>query len=249
MAQAHHIEIEDNEGFQARLIGFVGNMEFMHRFGGIFNPRQAPDVEVQFIGGGAVHMADPLADNLPNLDYRGNGGGGGDRAPKPAFVPPPPAREGFTRDLGGEDDETLVCPGCEKELHYDPDADNVPAAKKAKTARASRKDQEEHHFWALKECGHVSSSVHGLFLALCLFLTFLSAHRSIAGTVSTTASRWLKTRLCTFAREGTMARKSSVPLIPARLMSPARAIGSASFFELSSLSFHQGNRFTWRFPA
>ncbi|KAK4131558.1 hypothetical protein BT67DRAFT_427305 [Trichocladium antarcticum] len=148
--QGHHMALGDNAqlgGVGARLIGIIDRISM-----GLFYRGQSPDVEVEFIGGPGLHMAaDPLAHNAPNLDYRG-----GDRgAPKPAFVPPPPARAGFTRDLGGADDETLVCPGCEKELHYDPEDAGAPAAKKAKPARASRKDQEEHHFWALKECGHV----------------------------------------------------------------------------------------------
>jgi hypothetical protein len=111
----------------------------------------ADQMEVQILG---AHM-DPLAGNIPNLDYGGHGHRGG-AAPKPQHVPPPAAREGFTRDTGSEDD-VIVCPSCEQELKYDPDAADrnsmlPPSNKKART----RKDQEEHYFWALKECGHVS---------------------------------------------------------------------------------------------
>ncbi|EAQ88766.1 hypothetical protein CHGG_05385 [Chaetomium globosum CBS 148.51] len=73
--------------------------------------------------------------------------------PNPTTFPPPPAREGFTRDTGN-DDNVIICPSCEEELKYDPDAgidDSTRPAKKIRT----RKDHEEHHFWALKDCGHV----------------------------------------------------------------------------------------------
>lgn len=116
-----------------------------------FVARPPPEVEVQIIGNPA-NMDNPLAGNAPNLNYRGNGYNAGG-APKPAHVPPPPPREGFTRSTGGEGDDVIVCPSCEAELQYDPEADaNAPPAKKART----KKDREEHHFWALKECGHVS---------------------------------------------------------------------------------------------
>jgi uncharacterized protein YbaR (Trm112 family) len=108
------------------------------------------DVEVQVIGGGRLNMDNPLGGNIPNLDYRVNGNAG---APKPDHVPPPPAREGFTRDTGNDDD-VVVCPSCAQELKYDPDASNDDAMRPMKKPR-TRKDHEEHHFWALKDCGHV----------------------------------------------------------------------------------------------
>lgn len=75
-------------------------------------------------------------------------------APKPQHEPPSDAREGYTRDTGGE--EILICPSCEDELTYDPeggDDDEGPPAKKPRT----KKDLAECHFWAVKACGHVSS--------------------------------------------------------------------------------------------
>jgi hypothetical protein len=71
--------------------------------------------------------------------------------PKP--TPPPPAREGFTRDTGT--DTVAVCPSCDQELKYDQDDHNEGQPnRKGKTKR----DKSEHHFWALKTCGHVRSS-------------------------------------------------------------------------------------------
>lgn len=74
--------------------------------------------------------------------------------PKPKHEPPKAAREGFTRDTG--DEIVAMCPSCEEELAYDPDdndaADSAgPPAKKART----RRDKAEHHFFAVKGCGHV----------------------------------------------------------------------------------------------
>ncbi|KAK0703983.1 hypothetical protein B0T26DRAFT_744604 [Lasiosphaeria miniovina] len=89
----------------------------------------------------------PLAANLPNFNYRANGYNIVN--PKPVHVPPPPAREGYSRATG--EDLDYVCPSCDEELKYDPDDEEEPPLKRART----RKDREEHHFWALKECGHV----------------------------------------------------------------------------------------------
>ncbi|KAI0840351.1 hypothetical protein F5Y06DRAFT_262420 [Hypoxylon sp. FL0890] len=73
--------------------------------------------------------------------------------PKPAHDPPRETREGFTRNTG--EDVVAICPSCEQELAYDPDDDDAnsgpPPAKKART----KKDKAEHHFWAVKACGHV----------------------------------------------------------------------------------------------
>ncbi|KAK4195358.1 hypothetical protein QBC40DRAFT_289220 [Triangularia verruculosa] len=96
----------------------------------------------------------PLGAHGPNLNY-GLHRGGQERPapPKPAHVPPKPAREGFTRATGEAVEDVAVCPGCEEELKYDPDESraDMPPQKRART----KKDNEEHHFWAVKECGHV----------------------------------------------------------------------------------------------
>jgi hypothetical protein len=73
-------------------------------------------------------------------------------APKPEHVPPPAAKEGFTRSP--EEDDVIVCPACDEELVAE-----TPEPAVAKTGkRMSRKDREEHPFWVLKECGHVSTA-------------------------------------------------------------------------------------------
>ncbi|KAI2636552.1 hypothetical protein GGS26DRAFT_549556 [Hypomontagnella submonticulosa] len=69
---------------------------------------------------------------------------------KPVHDPPKETREGFTRNTG--EDVVAICASCEEELAYDPDEDDgPPPAKKART----KKDNAEHHFWAVKACGHV----------------------------------------------------------------------------------------------
>lgn len=126
-----------------------------------------PELEVQFLGENqrqhdgrlpgvnavlAGHLDNPLANNPPgNLNYAGNGFGREAPRDKPVHIAPPDARHGFTRATG--EDTDVICPSCESELLYDPDDKDEPPAKKART----RKDREEHHFWAVKNCGHVSS--------------------------------------------------------------------------------------------
>jgi hypothetical protein len=68
--------------------------------------------------------------------------------PKPQYEPPAPSTEGFTRTP--TDDDIVICPACEKELVMYVDDD----LKKAKVR--SKKDREEHPFWVVKNCGHVS---------------------------------------------------------------------------------------------
>ncbi|KAK2068024.1 hypothetical protein P8C59_002698 [Phyllachora maydis] len=97
----------------------------------------------------ALAQLNPLGNNFPDLNYGANGyNHAAAAAGRPAFVPPPPAREGFSRDTG--EDNIFVCPACEAELKYDPDEESAGV----KNAR-NRRDREEHHFWAVKECGHV----------------------------------------------------------------------------------------------
>ncbi|KAI1085417.1 hypothetical protein F5B20DRAFT_2909 [Whalleya microplaca] len=72
--------------------------------------------------------------------------------PKPPHEPPKEARDGFTRNTG--DDVVAVCASCDEELAYDPDADDANPTTPPKKAR-TKKDKAEHHFWAVKACGHV----------------------------------------------------------------------------------------------
>ncbi|KAJ3570655.1 hypothetical protein NPX13_g5659 [Xylaria arbuscula] len=76
-------------------------------------------------------------------------GGGGPA--KPAHEPPKPARPGFTRDTG--EDVVAICPSCEQELAYDPEDDDNGSGSTKKPR--SKKAMAEHHFWAVKACGHV----------------------------------------------------------------------------------------------
>ncbi|KAK2605741.1 hypothetical protein N8I77_008557 [Diaporthe amygdali] len=125
------------------------------------NPREA---DVQFVGAVPVPAfpmnPNPLAGNPPEFNYQANGFGGyGGRqpTPKPDFQAPPAPRAGFTRDTraesGDDEDLVVVCPSCDNELKYSPDDedDNPRPAKKPR----GKKGQEEHHFWAVKNCGHV----------------------------------------------------------------------------------------------
>lgn len=79
---------------------------------------------------------------------------------KAEHVPPPPVSEGFTRSP--KEDDVIVCPACDEELVVGPEepAAGTPTAtgKQAAKAKArSRKDREEHPFWVVRECGHVSN--------------------------------------------------------------------------------------------
>lgn len=103
--------------------------------------------EIQRIG---IHgMAEPFQ-NMPNMDYAN----AAIRNRKPDHNPPPPAREGFTRSP--QEDDVIVCPSCDEELV---DIKNVKEPVVKKGGRApTKKDQEEHPFWAVQNCGHVCFS-------------------------------------------------------------------------------------------
>jgi hypothetical protein len=165
------IDLDDQEGFGARFAGLVRGFGLLQRLVG----GHGPNVEVQVLGARGLNMDNPIAGNIPNLNYRGNGQNGG--AAKPEHVPPPPAREGFTRDTGSADD-VVICPGCELELKYDPDAANDTVSPRPAKKLRSKKDQEEHHFWALKDCGHVSLPM-GLFVR-CFVQGFADLFVSLA---------------------------------------------------------------------
>jgi hypothetical protein len=100
-------------------------------------------------------MDNPLQGNPVMFDYAADGFGGGGPGHGVQYVPPAPAREGFTRDTG--EDKVVVCASCDEELKYDPENVEEPPAKGAKKPR-TKKDREEHHFWAVTACGHVSIS-------------------------------------------------------------------------------------------
>ncbi|KAL7815606.1 hypothetical protein V8C26DRAFT_435767 [Trichoderma gracile] len=71
--------------------------------------------------------------------------------PKPPMEPIPSASAGFTRDTraDGQGEELVtICPACNEELAYDPTESSTPSKKRKRAVG-------EHHFWALKSCGHV----------------------------------------------------------------------------------------------
>ncbi|KAJ4133817.1 hypothetical protein NW768_005406 [Fusarium equiseti] len=79
-------------------------------------------------------------------------------SPKPRMDTPPPAREGFTRNTctepEKESESVVICPACNEELAYDPTGTVTQSS--VGTAKGKRKRAPgEHHFWALKKCGHV----------------------------------------------------------------------------------------------
>lgn len=77
---------------------------------------------------------------------------------KPDHVPPEPAKSGFTRSP--KEDDTIICPSCEQELVHNNDLDE-PVLKKSGKA-PTKKEREEHPFWVVKDCGHVSTSLPSL---------------------------------------------------------------------------------------
>ncbi|KAG7152055.1 hypothetical protein HYQ46_012124 [Verticillium longisporum] len=77
-------------------------------------------------------------------------------SPKPVHVPPPAARSGFSRDTKADNSSAFVCPACNEELAYDPlEAPSAPAPQASRSTRLGKRPRSEHHFWALKGCGHV----------------------------------------------------------------------------------------------
>ncbi len=90
-----------------------------------------------------------------NLDYHHNAF---DARAAPAqtreeYVPPPPARDGFTRNPKEED--VVVCPACDEELVVGAEEKENPSDKKPSAKKKSKADRAEHPFWVVKECGHV----------------------------------------------------------------------------------------------
>jgi hypothetical protein len=87
----------------------------------------------------------------PNLDYGILPFGQPEAQPPRSNYSIKPAREGYTRDTGEE--TVVVCPNCDKELEYDPTEEKPDATPSKRKGRAAK---GEHHFWAVKACGHVS---------------------------------------------------------------------------------------------
>ncbi|ROT38114.1 hypothetical protein SODALDRAFT_324540 [Sodiomyces alkalinus F11] len=100
------------------------------------------------------HAFNPIGE--VNLEYNHGAFDQRPPSPKPAHEVPPPARAGFTRDA--KEEEAAVCPACGEELAYEPPDSESQASESqpSRTTKTARKRARgEHHFWALKECGHV----------------------------------------------------------------------------------------------
>lgn len=97
--------------------------------------------------------------NPPQLDVTRNAFATREESPKPPMDPVSPARAGFTRDTQAEPDGDLerivVCPACEEELSYDPTDAGAQKPSPTSSAKKRKRAPGEHHFWALKKCGHV----------------------------------------------------------------------------------------------
>ncbi|OHE96531.1 hypothetical protein CORC01_08129 [Colletotrichum orchidophilum] len=113
-----------------------------------------PDDEVQLLGmlHNRINQGGDLNNPLGNIQLQYEHGAFDQRAesPKPVHQAPPPPRPGFTRDTAS--DLVVICPACNEELAYDP---NVPVNEKQPARKSNKRQRSEHHFWALKGCGHV----------------------------------------------------------------------------------------------
>ncbi len=128
-----------------RLVGLAGQV------GNLANlmPPWGPQERFSFfvVGNGNQPMPD-------HLDYAAHAFARPRQQPKPQHQPPPPAKPGFTRSP--KEDDVAICPGCMKELVADKGNEEPVAIKKPNGKAPNKKDREEHHFWVVKECGHVS---------------------------------------------------------------------------------------------
>lgn len=120
--------------------------------------RELVDHLAQYRGNAArmQELQQRMAQAMPNvLNYQN--AAFADR--KPEHVAPPSAKHGFTRSPAEGD--VLICPSCEEELVQNNEIEEAVVKKSGKAP--SRKDREEHPFWVLKECGHVSISTQVIF--------------------------------------------------------------------------------------
>ncbi|KAH7000446.1 hypothetical protein EDB80DRAFT_765723 [Ilyonectria destructans] len=147
------------------------------RLGGRLRPRPDELIELEFISsvprraaalptfaiGLTRRLAGILGSDIiggafaqPQLDVSRNAFAPREPSPKPPMEPAPPTREGFTRDTCADpekESETIViCPACNEELAYDPNGVVAPSPTSGKKRKRAA---GEHHFWALKKCGHV----------------------------------------------------------------------------------------------
>ncbi|KAF7563684.1 hypothetical protein G7046_g448 [Stylonectria norvegica] len=108
---------------------------------------------------GLLGAAELMGFNTPaHLDVSMNAFAPRESSPKPPMEPAPPTREGFTRDTctdpEKEGESVVICPACSEELAYDPTG-TVVSSSVGSSGKKRKRSPGEHHFWALKKCGHV----------------------------------------------------------------------------------------------
>ncbi|PHH70582.1 hypothetical protein CDD83_5401 [Cordyceps sp. RAO-2017] len=133
-------------------------LEIMNRGMSFFPALSASARRVQRIAGSLGFIGADVWRGGQQLDFLGSLGSPREPSPKPPMEEVPPTRDGFTRDTNAgpndDDESVVVCPACNEELAYDP-AGAAPAHGAAPTGRKRKRAAGEHHFWALKKCGHV----------------------------------------------------------------------------------------------
>lgn len=91
----------------------------------------------------------------PQFDAARSSYGSREESPKPPMEPLPPTRPGYTRDTCTEaeklEESITICPACNDELAYNP----AGSGQTETTTKKRKRAPGEHHFWALKKCGHV----------------------------------------------------------------------------------------------
>lgn len=107
------------------------------------------------LGFAAGFTAQPIQQRMPGqMNYQHHAFARSEPSRKEEHVPPPPAREGFTRSP--KEDDVVVCPACDGELMVGPEEQDTSVPnKKPGGKQRSKKDREEHPFWVVRECGHV----------------------------------------------------------------------------------------------
>ena len=114
------------------------------------------------VGVGNGNLPNHIAQAMPQMmDYEAVAFGGPPR--RPEYTAPPEPQVGFTRSPLEKD--VIICPSCEEELVHNKNEDNEPPLKKNGKA-PSRKEREEHPFWVLKDCGHVSVVIRTMLAVL-----------------------------------------------------------------------------------
>jgi hypothetical protein len=121
------------------LMGIAANVA------GLLGPGEG-NYHLYFLGGNQ-----PMPDNL---DYQAQPFVRQRQQAKPQHQPPPAARPGFTRSPS--EDDVVVCPACGNELVAHKADEDGGVTKKPHGKAPNKKEREEHHFWVVKECGHVS---------------------------------------------------------------------------------------------